>query len=220
MKKLGTALLGAASVLAAGTAAADLPEWTYADLGYYQADSVGSEQTDGVTLNASIDIMDMWHFGLGYIDGSLGVEDINNDFDGYTIRAGAHPAINESSQLVVEAIYFDTSYDGDGNDGDIDRDGYGFGVGVRTTVTEKVEASAVAYWTDAEFDEDGVLGSDDFDATAISVVFGGRYHWTENFSTGATVTIGDPIILNGEGGSGNSMNLDVRWTFGDFSLGN
>jgi hypothetical protein len=46
------------------------------------------------------------------------------------------------------------------------------------------------------------------------VVLGGRYHWTEAFSTGATVVLDDPVIIS----SGNSMNLDVRWTFGGVSL--
>lgn len=221
MKKLGTALLSASALLVAGTAAAELPEWTYGQVGYYQADSFGDDQTDAFTLDASLGFLDVWHVQLGYIDGSLGGNDTfgagENDFDGYSVTVGAHPAINEKSQLVVNAVYFDTSFDGAeggifGND--IDRDGYGFGVGVRTNVTDKVEASAIGYWTDASFDEDNA--SDNSDATNIAVVLAGRYNWTKNFSTGATVIIGDPVTTLS--GTSNSMNLDVRYTFAGFSL--
>lgn len=217
MKKLGTALLSASALLVAGTAAAELPEWTYVQAGYYQADSIGDEQTDGYTLDASLGFLDIWHIQAGYIDGSLGDFGVQNDFDGWNVTIGAHPAINEKSQLVVNFNYFDTSYDLDGGEGgSLGRDGYGVGVGVRTNVTDKVEASVIANWTDASFS-----GASDFDQTSVSVVFGGRYNWTKDFSTGATVVINDPTIV-GEaslfGGSSNSMNLDVRWTFGGFSL--
>jgi hypothetical protein len=216
MNKLGTALLSASALLVAGTAAAELPEWTYGQLGYYQADSFGDEQTDGVTVDASVGFLDVWHFQAGYIDGSLGQGSVTNDFDGWNVTLGAHPAINDKSQLVVNGYYFDTSYDNDtvSLGSSIDRDGFGFGVGVRTNVTDKVEASAIANWTDATFDEDNVS---DEDATSISVVLGGRYNWTKNFSTGATVVINDPVIVSA-GSSNNSMNLDVRYTFAGLRL--
>jgi hypothetical protein len=181
------------------------------DAGYYQASSFGDEQTDAFVLNGSLGILDNWHAQLSYIDGSLadsGFAD-SNDFDGYNIVVGAHPAINEKSQLVVNAMYFDTSYEASGFGGnDIDRDGYGFGVGVRTNVTDKVEASAIAYWSDASFDED--FSTSDTDATEVSIIFSGRYNWTPSISTGAAINISDPVV----GGSENSMLLDVRWTFG------
>lgn len=221
MNKLGTALLSASALLVAGTASAELPEWTYGQIGYYQADSFGDDQTDGFTIDASLGFLDVWHAQLGYIDGSLGQGDVTNDFDGWSIQVGAHPAINEKSQLVINAVYFDTSYDAcDGGEGfctfgnDVNRDGYGFGVGVRTNVTDKVEASAIGYWSDASFDEDNA--SSNSDATSISVALAGRYNWTKNFSTGATVVIGDPVIVSSSGS--NSMNLDVRYTFAGFSL--
>lgn len=216
MNKLGTALLSASALLVAGTAAAELPEWTYGQLGYYQADSIGDEQTDAFALDASLGFLDIWHIQAGYIDGSLGDFGVQNDFDGWNVTIGAHPAINEKSQLVVNLNYFDTSYDGSEGGGSIDRDGYGVGVGVRTNVTDKVEASVIANWTDASFDV-----SSDLDQTAVSVAFGGRYNWTKDFSTGATVVINDPTLVGESiffGGSSNSMNLDVRWTFGGFSL--
>lgn len=213
MNKLATALLSTSALLAAGTAAAEGPEWTYGQLGYYQGDSFGDDQTDGVTLDGSLGFLDIWHVQAGFIDGSLGQGDADNDFDGWSVTVGAHPSITADSQLVINGTFFDTSYDADaGPFGDsVDRDGYGFGVGVRTNVTDKVEASVIASWTDSSFDEDD---ASDTDATDISIAFGGRYNWTENFSTGATVVIGDPVIL----GSDNSMNLDVRWTFAGFSL--
>lgn len=214
MNKLGTALLSASALLVAGTASAELPEWTYGQVGYYQADSIGDDQTDGVTVDASLGFLDVWHIQGGYIAGSLGETiannvSVNNDFDGYSIQVGAHPSINEKSQLVINALYFDTSYDRDSGS-DVDRDGFGFGVGVRTNVTDKVEASAIGYWTDASFDNNTFE-----DATNISVALAGRYNWTPNFSTGATVVIGDPVILTS---GDNSMNLDVRYTFAGLSL--
>ncbi len=218
MNKLGTALLSASALLVAGTAAAELPEWTYGQVGYFQGDSFGTEQTDGFTVDGSIGFLDVWHFQAGYIDGSLGQGSVTNDFDGWNVTIGAHPAINEKSQLVLNGYYFDTSYDVDGGEGfgsSVDRDGFGLGVGVRTNVTDKVEASAIANWTDASFDEDSL--SDDNDATSISLVLGGRYNWTKNFSTGATVVINDPTIV-AFGDNNNSMNLDVRYTFAGLRL--
>lgn len=216
MKYLGTAFLAASGLLVAGTAAAEQPQWTYADIGYYQADSFGDDQTDGFTVNGDIAIMDLMHLGVGYINGSLGIGSINNDFDGYQIRFGVHPAINDSSQLVADAIYFDTSYDQSDTSSNIDRDGYGLGLGVRSMLTDTVETSVMAYWSYASFDSDDV--DFDGDATTVSVVLGGRYHFTPAFSVGATVVVDEPIISAGSG-SHNSMNLDLRWTFRDFSLG-
>jgi len=217
MKKLGTGLLAASALLVAGTASAELPDWTYVQAGYYQADSVGDDQTDGFTIAGSLGFLDVWHIQADYINGSLGFGSINNDFDGYQITLGAHPAITESTQLVVNGIFFRENVDVQNAD-NVNRDGLGAGVGFRSNVTDKVEASVVGYWTYENIDQ-GPLGfcdnnDDSCDATNVSIVFGGRYNWTKDFSTGATLIVGDPNV----GGSADSMNIDVRWTFGGFSL--
>ena len=218
MKKLGTGLLAASALLVAGTASAELPDWTYVQAGYYQADSTGKDQTDGFTVAGSLGFLDVWHIQADYINGSLGIGPINNDFDGYQIALGAHPAITESTQLVVNGIYFDSNVDIDNAD-NINRDGYGAGVGFRSNVTDKVEASAVGYWTYENIDKSPFnicnSSSDNCDATNVSLVLAGRYNWTKDFSTGATLTLGDAVI---GGGSSDSMNIDERWTFGGFSL--
>ena len=217
MKKLGTALLAASGLLVAGTASAEHAQWTYGQIGYYQADSFGSDQTDGFTVEASLGFLDVWHAQVGYINGSLGFGSINNDFDGYQITVGAHPGITADTELVLNGIYFDTDYDVPNAD-NVTRDGYGAGIGFRTMVTEKVEASAIGYWTYENVDQ-GPIGFCDqtdanCDATNVSIQFEGRYNWTKNFSTGATLNVGDAVL----GGSADSMNLDVRWTFDGFEL--
>lgn len=215
MNKLGTALISASALLLAGTASAELPQWTYGQAGYYQADSTGDDQTDAFTLDASIGFLDIWHFQANYIDGSLGAGPINNDFDGYQLTIGAHPAITESTQLVLNGIYFDENITIDGPDAQ--RDGWGAGIGFRSNVTDKVEASAIGYWTYENVKNSPYSycdDSDNCDTTNVSIEFAGRYNWTRNFSTGATLIVGDSRI----GGSSDSMNLDVRWTFDGFSL--
>jgi len=217
MNKLGTALLTASALLVAGTASAELPDWTYVQAGYFQADSIGDDQTDAFTLDGSLGFLDVWHVQVGYINGSLGIGSLNNDFDGYVITAGAHPAISQNSQLVVDGIYFDDTYDVI-DDRNINRDGYGVGVGFRSNVTDKVEASVMGYWTYENIDRGPTDlcsdSSDSCDATNVSIEFAGRYNWTKNFSTGAALNIGDARLL----GSADSMNLDVRYTFAGFSL--
>lgn len=226
MNKLGTALLSASALLVAGTAAAELPEWTYGQIGYLEADTVGSDQTHAYNIDASVGFLDVWHLQLGYNDGSLGAFDSTSDFNGYNVTVGAHPAINEKSQLVFNFRYFDTSFDGgEGSSdlfgSDVDVDGFGVGFGVRSNVTDKVEASALAYWTDANVDgTDGFFEGDNLDTTTVSVVLGGRYNWTKNFSTGATVVIGDTAVspVSDFIGDSNSMSLDVRYTFAGLRL--
>ena len=194
MKKLGTGLLAASALLVAGTASAELPQWTYGQIGYYQADSFGDNQTDGFTLGASLGFLDIWHAQVNYIDGSLGYGDVNNDFDGYQIIVGAHPAITQDSQLVLNVEYFDENFDVSDAD-NVNRDGWGAGIGFRTNVTDKVEASAIGYWTYEQVDQGPFAYCDESssscDSTNVSIEFAGRYNWTRNFSTGATLVVGD-----------------------------
>ena len=58
MNKLGTALLTASALLVAGTASAELPDWTYVQAGYFQADSLGDDQTDAFTIDGSLGFLD------------------------------------------------------------------------------------------------------------------------------------------------------------------
>ena len=219
MKKLGTGILAASALLLAGTASAatsGLPQWTYGQVGYFQADSTGKDQTDAYTVEGSLQFLDVMHFQASYINGSLGAGPVTNDFDGYQLTLGYHPAITESSQAVFNVIYYDSNYKVD-EGSDPERDGYGLGIGFRSNVTDHVEASAIAYWTNSNIKN----GNFDFcsgsncDSTNVSLQFGGRWNFTKAISAGATVILGDDVI----GSGADSMNVDVRWTFDGVDIG-
>ncbi len=207
MKTLGTALLGSAALLTAGLAQAELPSWNYAQLGFISADNSADDDTTGYRLLGSIAFATKWHLQVDWQDGEIEGADTlgDTDFDGYSVVLGAHPAINANTQAIFDIKYFDIDYEpGDPSEDDFDLTGLGLGFGVRSNLTDQVELIAQGWWITGE--EDGPGSNDDF--TDVAVQFGGRYNWTQNFSTGVLFTINDTFA-----GGTDSLNLDARWAF-------
>jgi hypothetical protein len=192
MKYMGIALLSA-GVLVAGSAIAAQPQWTYAQAGYFSTDrEENTSGEDGYELAGSIEFAQKWHAQLRYHDAE---DETNVDSDGYRITVGAHPAVSDQTQLIADITYFDFSVDGTP---DVDTDGYGVGVGARSNITDAVELIGEIWWVESETDNDP---NDDTDFFAE---VGGRYHWTQNLSTGILLTLD----------SSDEVLFDVRWTFG------
>lgn len=222
MKRIGIAVLSAASLLAAGTAAAAEPQWNYGQLGWIQSDGVeDSGEGDGFKIDGSIGFLENFHFQLSYEDGTYDGNPNDIDWDGYRTALGFHQAISSSgnTQVIANINYFDIDFDEDGGEGYSGSvDGYGLGFGLRSMISEKVELEGMINWTKGNIDPD--FGSDD-DYTDTSLSVGGRYHWTPNISTGLTLNINDSgAAINNSAGSGSfavggdSALIDVRYSFG------
>jgi hypothetical protein len=216
MKRIGIAVLSAASLLAAGTAAAAEPQWNYGQLGWIQGDGFEDEgESDGFKMDGSIGFLENYHAQLAYRDGEISSFGSDIDFDGYDLTAGFHQAITSSgnTQVFFDIKYFDIEYDEDGAEGNVDDTGYGLGFGLRSMISDNLELQGMITWVQGELDDDsGYFSSDEEDYTDSNLSVGGRWHWTSNISTGLT--------LNVNGGSsssyssGDSALLDVRYSFG------
>ncbi len=213
MKLMGTALLSAASLLAAGSAMAAEPQWTYLQAGWIQGDGFDDfGKTDGFEVKGSLGFLQNFHAQLSYVDGEISDDDFSSDpdFDGYNVLLGYHQAISSSgnTQFVADLNYFDIDFDGaEGFNGD--NKGYGVGFGLRSMLADKFELEGKVTYTRGELDFFG--DSEDYTDTGLQIA--GRYHWTSAISTGITLTLNDTTAASYVGG--DSAVFDVRWTFGD-----
>lgn len=220
MKRIGIAVLSAASLLAAGTASAAEPQWNYGQIGYIQSDGVEDNgEGDGYQIAGSIGFLDNFHFQLSYEDGTYdGTPD--TDWDGYRATLGFHQAINSAgnTQIIANINYFDIDFDEDGAEGlSANADGYGLGFGLRSMISDNVELEGMINWTKGNYDEDDTTYYSGFDEdfTDTTLVVGGRYHWMPNFSTGLTLTVNAGGSTDSSSyTSGDSALLDLRYSFG------
>lgn len=208
MKKFGTALLSATALVASGAAIAAEPQWDYAQLGWIQGDGFDDfGQAEGFELKGSISFLESFHAQLAYADGDIADGSDDVDFDGYTLVLGYHLPVTASgnTHFFADISYFDYDFEFDGSSGD--NKGWGLGAGVRSVLADRVELLGKLTYNrgDTDFFEDG-----DYTDTAVQV--GARYLWTDNFSTGLTVTINDTTAAAYFGGE--SAVIDLRYSFG------
>ncbi len=217
MKRIGIAVLSAASLLAAGTAAAAEPQWNYGQIGWIQSDGFddGGGEGDGFKVDGSIGFLENFHFQLSYEDGTYD-NSPDVDWDGYRATLGFHQAISSSgnTQFIANINYLDIDFDEDGAEGfSGNTDGYGLGFGLRSMISENVELEGMINWTKGNYDVDN--SSIDEDYTDTSLVVGGRYHWLPSLSTGLTLTVNASTSNDSESlGTGDSALIDVRYSFG------
>ena len=186
MTKLG-GVLAAMTITAAGTAFAGGPQWTYVDAGYARGDSFGNDgKNDLWNIGGSFGFMDMWHVQADYASASI--DDGSNSsvdfgYDQWSITAGAHPHINDSTDLVFDLRYGSVSPD---ESAFSDSDLWSLAAGVDSMFTDKFELTAKVVWTNYNADDNSLVQGEN-----VGGVLGGRYHWTENFSTAINYTIDD-----------------------------
>lgn len=220
MKRIGIAVLSAASLLAAGTAAAAEPQWNYGAIGWIQGDGLeNGGESDGFKVDGSIGFLNNYHFQLSYVDGTIDGYNDDIDWDGYNVTLGFHQAISSSgnTQFIANVNYFDLSYDEDSGFYDGDQDGYGLGFGLRSMLSDKFELEGMINWTRGEWDPDNSsYYSGKADYTDTSLVVGGRYHWMPELSTGLTLNINgsNGVLSNMSAGGGDSAVIDLRYSFG------
>lgn len=203
-----SAAIAALPLALQSSAKADPLSWTEIGVGYDLADS-GDETTDAFDVKASIGLGKMFHLQASYLDGSEGGGN-GVDFDGYEVRGGIHPSVSDSTQVVVDLIYF--SYSADYDFGlSADEDGYGLGFGVRHKMGDQFEVRAMADVVDGSWDPDGG-SSEDFTNTSVSI--GGRYYWTPAIFTGVTVALNGLEALSAASIGGDVIRFDVGWSFG------
>jgi hypothetical protein len=205
MKKVIIAL----AALAVTGAAVAGPEWTNADIGYMRASSDGnSNDTEAFRLRGSLEFADKWHvraaFDDGEINGGKGSSG-GEDFDSWEIFFGVHPALTDSTDLVVELSLFDGENDSGPSNQD-EFDGYGLFTGVRTMWSERLELNAGVKVDSGNFGQKG-SSSPDQDFTEVSVHAGGIYGWTDNIGVGLDLANGGSI-------DGNTATFFLRWNFG------
>ena len=191
MRTTGIALLSAASLLAAGTAMAAEPKWTYLQLGYVQGDGFDDfGKSDAFELEGSIGFLGNYHAQLSYVDGDISDDGDDLDFDGFDLVLGYHQAITSSgaTQFFADINYFDIDFDFDGGEGSVSNTGYGIGLGLRSFVGSNLELEGKITYTRGELDDDFFS---DADYTDTSLEVGGRWHWTPNFSTGLMLALND-----------------------------
>lgn len=203
MRYLSTAVC-AAAVLAAGSAfAGENPAWTWGQIGYTSSSS-GDDTTDAFGLNGSLGIADLFHFQVGYVNGSIG--DVfggpDQDYDGYSIVAGVHPHIAAGTDAVFNLRYQDMDRD----DTNEDIDGWGLGAGLRHMLTDQFELNGMINWD--RYSVDHVSNGD---GTVVSWTVGGRYLATPALSVGVSYTDADKTAFF----VGDAATLDVRYQFGD-----
>jgi hypothetical protein len=217
MKKL----LISVAAMALSTGAIAGPNWTYIDLGVVLADSSGKDTAVGAALTGSFGL-DLFHGNLTYTaisdatsrdtsgtpgpiaplcDGASGCK--GDDYDSIRVGVGIHPAITDSTDLVVEIGYTDGSFD----DANQDPDAIDLTFGVRSMITDQFELNAMAIIADGSTD----TGSDD-DAQEAGFRFGGQYFFSDAISVNASVTQGYGAQVGNEA-DGDFFQIGGRWNF-------
>ena len=181
-----TAALTVSSVAVAG------PNYTFAQLGFYTADSQGKEDTGGFVLRGSYG-EDIFHVGAGIASGEYdggrskqsGTNEFGADTDAYELYAGVNPAITDNIDAVVRVGYTAGEFKGR-NAGDnykVEDEALFLSFGTRAMITEKFELNAFATYsagnTKIEGDDDS---KNDFAEWSYTV--GGIYSFTDMFSAG------------------------------------
>ncbi|MCP4089596.1 MAG: hypothetical protein GY746_07365 [Gammaproteobacteria bacterium] len=166
------------------------PSWTYAELDAVFQDD-GDDKAKGYEIAGSLAFGGLFHVNAEYadIDDGAGAD---NDLDGYRIAAGIHPAVTDSTDLYAELGYTSLS-----EDNGQDPDAIDLTFGVRSMITDSVELGAAMRLANGSTDAGG---ADDFQDSEISL--SGQYFFT------------DALAFRAEA-SDNSMELGVRWSFGD-----
>jgi hypothetical protein len=205
MKKfiIALAAFGLSSV-----AMAEGPSYTYVDVGYAGADS-GDDQTTGAVLSGSLSLFENFHTNVSYAaisDSSQpGPAPLNasDDYDVWRLAVGMHPAITDSTDLVLELGVSSGKYD----DTDVEPDAVDLTFGVRSMIADNFELNAAAIIAQGDGDDGS---SDDYQDVGIRI--GGQYFFTDAISVNVTATSGYGISNGNE--NGDSIQIGGRWSFG------
>ena len=211
----GIKLLAATAALTVSSVAVAGPNYTYAQLGFFTADSTGSEDTGGFELNGSFGFGDLFHVGAGVVSGEVdggrskqSATNLNGaDLDGYEIYVGINPAITDNIDAIVRVGYSDTELKGRlaGVNTRTDIDGLSLTFGTRALVTEQFELNAFASYQAGNSKTAGVKT----DYVEWTYTVGGIYNFTDMFAAGISLDLEN----GGPASPGNVGTLFARVNF-------
>ena len=179
-------LLAATAALTVSSVAVAGPNWTYAELGYVAADSVGDEDSGGFVLNGSFGFADVFHVGggIGAFELEGGKSKGGIDADAFNVYVGYNPAMTDNVDAIVRVGYAET--EGKATGGRAKAKALGLTFGTRAMISEQFELNAFATYSGGKAKISGVE-SEDFVDWDYSV--SGIYSFTEMFAAGVQLDI-------------------------------
>ncbi|MDB2409183.1 hypothetical protein N9W57_01000 [Pseudomonadales bacterium] len=198
-------IIGVSISVLSSIAIAEGPSWTYASFGFVAGDSSDAfidGNFSGHSFNASGELMDNIHARIDYSD-----VDLNDGIssEGYSIALGAHSAVTDNTDLVVEFVSANYDFE-DGNQTD-GYDSYGLNVGLRSMFSNKLELSGGVSFIDLESDAD--LGGNN--ERQVTIYFGGQYIVNENMGIGIDYSEFN-VQITDDFGSISVLNVYARWS--------
>jgi hypothetical protein len=205
-------LLAATAALTVSSVAVAGPNWTYAELGYVAADSIGDEDSGGFVLNGSFGFADVFHVGggIGAFELEGGKSKGGIDADSFNVYVGYNPAMTDNVDAIVRVGYAET--EGKAVGGRAKAKSLGLTFGTRAMISEQFELNAFATYA-AGNSKPNAGAKEDFVDWNYTV--GGIYNFTDMFAAGVSLTIdSNPIEVDGvEITSGNAGTLFARINF-------
>lgn len=181
----GIQVLLASTLLVCGVAQAEMG-YTYAEAGFgsTELDLGGGTEVDGdgFLLGGSIAVTGKAHV---FADFSTADMDFDVDLTRYKVGFGLNHGLSDRVDLVGRVAW--VKFDVETPIGDADEDGYGIDLGLRGQVSDTFELEGGIEYIDL-----GSSGGDD-----TSFVAQGRYSFTEQFSLGGQVEVGDDFTVYG-----------------------
>ena len=176
--------LAAAMLVAAGSAVAEGPRYTFGEIGYSQVDFDNfNKDAEMFGANGSFAISDRVYLIASYAEGSIDGTDV--DLKAAEAGAGMHFPLNGTIDFIVDASYVWNEVDANGFDAQ-DEDGYGVRAGLRAMLTPQFELNGGGTYVDVTEDD-----------TALYV--GGVYNFTDVFALSGDVSVGDNATAYGVG---------------------
>ena len=173
--------------LMAAPVLADGPSYNYVQASYQRADldeQFGIDiDGDGFGLSGSVDVGEDFHLFGGYQQFDF---DFDVDLDEFALGLGWHPAISETTDLVLTLAYVNAEAEAPGIS--VDEDGYSASVGVRSMLSRNFELAGSIVYTD--------IGSGDGDTSVAGQAW---YNLTESFAVGAGIEADDDVVIYGAG---------------------
>ena len=189
LSKAPKALFLGLFVLSATAAAEDFNyNFVQATYGQIDFDEFGLDG-DGFGIGGSVALSDSFHLFGAYTTADM---DLGIDLNQIELGLGYNAPISETVDVVASLAYVSSELEAGGFS--VDDDGYGLGVGLRAMLTPS-------------FEVDGGISYVDMGDGGDDVGFGAGflYHFTEQFSAGASAGWGDDV---------NTYSLNARMFFG------
>jgi hypothetical protein len=170
-------LLPCLALAVPAVAQAASPRYTYAEIGYVNADFDDvDDDGDGFLVGGSLAVHPNVHLVADYQDIGLSGD---NDFSAYTLGAGFNYSLSPSLDGVLRLRYVSAEFDG--RFGDNDEDGYGFDAVLRAMVSPRLELNGGLRYVDV-FDDNTSLVLGAFYDVIPNLAIGGELEFSDDFT--------------------------------------